>query len=930
MDGNAAFGKSAAPRAPRRSEEREESRVKKTIRPDPERGLSEKEAERSRELYGENVLTKKKARSFAAEFFHNLSDPIIRILLCAMGINAALTFRNINWAEIGGIGATVFIATLVSTVSEYSSSKAFEKLRGGAEGALHTVVRDGAPVPVESGKIVRGDLLVLSAGQIVPCDCVAVKGAAEVDQSSLTGESAKIRKAADPALTARIAAGEFPAGGASDPYYICAGSNVISGECSVIAVAVGDDTAYGRIAAELQGDENPSPLKERLRRLAVSISRIGYVASAVVAAAYLFNSFVIGSGFDTSEIVRRATDVRFVLTEVLHALTVAVSIVVVAVPEGLPMMITVVLSANMKKMMKNGVVVKKLVGIETAGNLSLLFTDKTGTLTTGNMTVESVVTADGEYSSAAELKKAARIYRLSAAAAAFCSAPGGSNATAAATEAFFGSSRPAGMRALSRVPFDSERKYAAALTEDTSAGEKVVIIRGAPERILPRCAAALAADGTAVPIGRGAAERIREGAGAGRDGKTRVIAQATAPESAMAALEEGRVPERLTFNCLFMIRDEVRAEARPAAELCSTAGVRVVMITGDGKETAEAVARSVGILGNRFEEELPEKGSEGKTPLVLSSEQIAERSDEELARLLPRIAVLYRVTPADKSRLVRVAQEAGHVVGMTGDGVNDSPALKAADVGFAMGSGAEVAKEAGDIVISDDNFESITRAILYGRTIFESIRKFITFQLIMNFCAVGVSIIGPLIGVETPITIPQMLWVNIIMDTLGSLAFAGEAPLKSYMKRAPRKREEPILSSDTVKKIVALGTFSLSFFAVFMASGAIRARFGGGTYYLTVFFSLFVFFGIANAVCARCERINVLAGMMKNAPFVLIMGAVAAIQLLLIRFGGELFRTVPISRGDLLLTAALSASVFPADFITKTVILRKRRKRKTK
>ncbi|MBR7032566.1 MAG: calcium-translocating P-type ATPase, PMCA-type [Clostridia bacterium] len=876
-------------------------------------GLTEAEAEESRRLWGRNELTRKKKPSLAADFFRNLSDPIIRILLCAMGINAALTFRNINWVEMGGIAFTVLTATLVSTISEHSSSAAFEKLERETKTAEFTVIRDGESRRVPSGDVVKGDLIVLAAGQVVPCDGVVVDGVVKVDQSSLTGESRPAEKKPSASPGEKIKAG---GGDAADPGLVLAGSSVVYGECRAVAVAVGDATAYGKIASELQVREEPSPLKERLKKLAVSISKIGYAAAAVVALAYIFNEFVIGAGFDPAVIGARLSDLRFLSSTLLRALTVAVSVVVVAVPEGLPMMITVVLSANMKKMMKNGVIVKKLVGIETAGNMSLLFTDKTGTLTTGRMTAERVLTGDGSFTPG-EVKRQAGVFRYIAAAAAFCSPPDGGNATGRAADSVAGAARPSGMRGISRLPFDSARKYAAALVYDEKAGEARTLIRGAPELVIPRCSSFTAADGTSLPLReKGSAAIASEIAGEEGDA-VRVLAQATGPADAYEKLTRGEIPGGLCFTCAFFIKDEIRKTIRASADECREAGIKVIMITGDGKNTACAVAEAAGLLPRRRRDD----------SAVLSSVQIGAMSDEALAAALPGISVIYRVTPGDKSRLVRAARLAGHVVGMTGDGVNDAPALRAADVGFAMGSGAEVAKEAGDVVISDDDFSSITRAVLYGRTIFESIRKFITFQLIMNLCAVGVSVIGPLIGVKTPITIPQMLWINVIMDTLGSLAFAGEAPRKSFMKRAPRRREEPILSRDTVRTIVSRGLYSLSFFVWFLTSHFTKERFGDGDKeFLTAFFALFVFFGIANAMIARCDRINILAGMFSNAPFVLIMALVATVQLLLIGFGGEAFRTVPLSRGDLLLTAAFAVTVFPADLVFKLFRMRRRRK----
>ncbi len=918
----------------RRAGRGEEKEAAQRVRIDPEAGLSSADAALSRKLYGPNTLTRKKKKGPVREFFTNLSDPIIRILLFAMGINLILTFGRVNWVEIGGIGVTVFVAALVSTVSEYGSSSAFEKLSAEASVARFSVLRDGSPVQLPPEEIVKYDVIRLSAGDIVPCDGVVVSGAVQCDESALSGESRRIEKK----RAELIPRAGFDSFSHSDSFFICRGTGVCSGECSLLVTAVGDSTEYGRIAAELQDTEEPSPLKDRLHRLAVSISRVGYAAAAVVAAAYLLNYFVIDAGFDRAEIISRLSEPRTVITELLHALTVAVSIVVVAVPEGLPMMITVVLSANMKKMMKNGVLVKRLVGIETAGCVSVLMTDKTGTLTTGEMEVERVVTCDCASRTFGDLRKTPSVRKKIVSAASLCRGDGTGNATDRAISAFVGGARVPGTRE-GRIPFDSTKKYAAALARDRDGAE--VLIRGAPELILPRCTAVTDSSGGTVTMDRKTALYLADTSRSAASGSARVLAQASAPAESFEGLKNGLPDRGLTFTCLFIIRDQLRASVREAAADCRTAGIEVIMITGDGEETAAAVAKEAGLLGRRYLAPSASDIREGNVPdngakLVISSEVLRKLTDGELTRVLPRIAVIARVTPSDKNRLVRVAKEAGHVVGMTGDGVNDAPALKSADVGFAMGSGTEVAKEAGDVVIENDDFVSVTRAVLYGRTIFDSIRKFITFQLIMNLCAVGVSVLGPLFGVETPITITQMLWINVIMDTLGSLAFAGEAPLRSMMKRPPVDRSEPILTRGMVMKILFCGLCTLAAVTAFLVSPRARRFFGGEgeTYFLTVFFALFVFAGIVNSFCARTERINLLSGLTKNKPFIVIMAAVATVQLTMIYFGGPVFRTVPVSRRDLSYAAIISLSVLPADLICKLILRKKRnlsqKKKKTR
>jgi magnesium-transporting ATPase (P-type) len=310
----------------------------------------------------------------------------------------------------------------------------------------------------------------------------------------------------------------------------------------------------------------------------------------------------------------------------------------------------------------------------------------------------------------------------------------------------------------------------------------------------------------------------------------------------------------------------------------------------------------------------------GKDSAVLEGCELSTLSDAEVTALLPRLAVVARALPADKSRLVRLSSAAGLVVGMTGDGINDAPALKRADVGFAMGSGTQVAKDAGDVIILDNNLASIVRAVLYGRTIFKSIRKFITLQLTMNFCAMGVTMICPFIGIDAPVTVVQMLWINLIMDTLGGLAFAGEAPLASYMEEAPKRRDEPILNGYMIHQICFLGGFTIALCLLFLKSPIIAGQFRSAPddiYLLTAFFALFIFSSVFNCFNARTDRLKVFAGLAKNKTFCLIMTAVLVIQVIFVYVGGQVLRTAPLTARELGLTAALACLVFPAELIRK-------------
>lgn len=561
-------------------------------------------------------------------------------------------------------------------------------------------------------------------------------------------------------------------------------------------------------------------------------------------------------------------------------------------------MITVVLSANMRRMQREGVLVKKLVGIETAGSMNLLFTDKTGTLTTGQPECERILTAEDCYRTPAALKKAGRVAELLVASAKYNTDAVisgekvmGGNGTDRAVAAFFRDLRAAPAEVLSKTPFSSEKKYSA-VTLDGS--PKLTLYKGAPEILLSGVRYAMRTDGQTVAFDPAATmEEYRRAAARGE----RVLA---------VVCRHGTENSPAVFLALLFLKDKLRRGVRGAVREVRGAGIQVVMITGDGKETAAAIAAECGILHPNTSE------------LVLGCDELRDMTDAEVAAILPRIRVIARALPQDKTRLVRIAEGAGAVVGMTGDGINDAPSLKLADVGFAMGSGTDIAKNAGDIVILHNGFAAIGKTVLYGRTIFKSIRKFITFQLMMNLVASGVSLIGQFIGIDNPITILQMLWVNIIMDTLGGLAFAGEAPQNYYMKEKPKRREEPILSRGMLWQIAMTGTYTLFLCILFLRAEVFRRIFAGGeVYFLTAFYALFIFAGLANCLCARSERLRVFAGIGKNKPFIFILLLIAAIQVLMIYYGGALFRTEPLATRDLLRVVLLAATVLPFDILRR-------------
>ena len=895
--------------------------------------LTPSEVIQSRRSHGSNELTAKRKKSFLRQFIGNLGDPVIRILLGALGINLlfSVTGEGVDWFETGGIALAVFLATLISTLSEYGSESAFSRLSAACAKVSCRVrrkVADGGTLEdvceIPLGEVVVGDVVVLGAGEMIPADGFLLSGTLQVDQSPMTGESREVEK------FPLKKQGSLPTEPSpSLPCGLLRGCTIVGGSGEMLVSHVGDNTSYGRISEEVQKDTRESPLKLRLTKLAGQISRLGYVAAALVAVVFLLGVFLLDSGFDGTVILQKLSDWRYVWKQLFHALTLGLTVLVVAVPEGLPMMIAVVLSSNIKKMVKDQVLVRKPVGIEAAGSMNLLFTDKTGTLTEGKLSIGRIIGGDGRiYGDAGALRKEApRLFKhfsegcLHNTASLIGRGEGGKrralggNATdRALMDAVLPYAREAG-EVLYHIPFDSVRKSSCAVVRRE--GQAVLLVKGAPERLMASLTDAYGHDGKRVPLNRSLLiERIN----AMTAGGGRVIL------CAEAVVEQGRLPSHarlekgdfggLTLICALLLSDHLRAEAPGAVRKLRRAGIHVVMMTGDNRDTARSIAASCGILGQGVS-------------LVVDSEELARLSDEEVREILPRLGVVARALPADKSRLVRIAQEQDLVVGMTGDGINDAPALKRADVGFAMGAGTQVAKDAGDIIILDNNLSSIVRAVLYGRTIFKSIRKFITLQLTMNFCAVGVTMICPFLGVDSPVTVVQMLWINLIMDTLGGLAFAGEAPLPSYLEETPKRRDEPILNRYMVGEIAWLGSFTVVLCLLFLKLPVITRCFRpapDSIYLLTAFFALFIFASVFNCFNARTDRLNILAGLSRNKGFCLIMAAILAVQILFVYVGGAVLRTAPLTAEELKITFLLSLSVFPADLLRK---LRRRLSGKT-
>ncbi len=854
-------------------------------------GLNDREVNESRKKYGSNNVTEQKRNTFWQLLLESFGDPIIKILLIALAIKIVLMFQSFDWYETIGILIAIFLASFISSLSEYGSEQAFNRLQAESAKIKCKVYRNNLLEELPIGEIVVGDVVALTSGDKIPADGLIIDGSLSVDESALNGETKEAKKTK-------------VSGTPTNQNKVFRGSVVYAGQALMRVTMVGDKTIYGAITKELQEKVPDSPLKIKLRGLAQTISKIGYVGAILASLSYLFSVIVIDNNFDPTLIKETITNLPLIFNHLIYALTLSVTIIVVAVPEGLPMMITLVLSSNMKKMLKDHVLVRKLVGIETAGSLNLLLTDKTGTLTKGVLKVAYFYSYNGQkFKKAAELKTTHPIFYEATYKACFYNNEAkwskgqliGGNSTDRAILEFIGEDAKIKVKIMQQELFDSNKKYSSLMLQDGT-----FLIKGAAEKILDECQSYLDLDGT-----------IKH-----TFNKTLIkkqINRLTQAASRVIVFATGQERHNLTFLGLAEIKDEIRAEARPALKTISEAGIHTIMITGDAKDTALAIAKEIG---------LSQKGTEK----VLDSNEFNKLSDEDLKKMLFNIIVIARALPQDKSRLVRLAEELDLVVGMTGDGVNDAPALKKANVGFAMGSGTEVAKEASDIVILDNNINSICKAISYGRTIFKSIRRFIIYQLTVNMCALVLSIIGSFIGVATPITIIQMLWLNMIMDTFAGLAFSFESPLKEYMAEAPKQKEEPIMNKYMYNQIITTGIYCALLCILFLKLPFFKTiiRFDNQNKYLmTAYFAMFIFMGIFNAFNARTERINILANLKTNWVFLLIFGFIFIAQIYIIYYGGTIFRTFGLTFKELSLTLLLALTVFPVDIIRK-IIYKKR------
>ena len=870
------------------------------------KGLTSAEVQASKNAHGDNRLSSKEANSLLSIFIEAFQDQWILILLAALGLKIIFNFvamifpaiGEANWYEAISLIFAILMSTGFSAVSQYRNEQKFNILQEEASKTNAKVYRDGKLKEILVDDVVKGDQILLQSGDKIPVDGIILEGKLKVNQAVLNGESEDATK--------------LPLGDREEPdssdlfteFKVFRGTVVTSDEAVIEATQIGDNTVLGSINTSLQEDSKNSPSKEKLNKLARNIGVLGYSAGAAYSVINLVLGFIA---------LNKANNLNggSIFLLIIETILFAVTIIIMAVPEGLPMMLALVSSMNSGRLLAQNILVRHPDTIETAGYMNILFSDKTGTITEGKLSVVDFFLGDGtlyaatgetdapDFDTMSDSLKAEIINGIGLNNDAMVADGNavGSNATDRALLDFL-----IGRSQLDfdtntiteKQQFNSATKFASVTTNDGK-----TYIKGAPEFILNDCYYYLDKDGNKQNFTDDIKARFQELS----------LEQANRSMRLLAILNtDGNDKVLIGIVC---IRDNVRSSIKQTVETMNRAGVQVVMVTGDRKETAVAIAKEAGIVT-------------GENDLVLTHDELSALSDQELKQQLPHLKVVSRALPMDKKRLIEVAQELDMVAGMTGDGVNDSPALKSADVGFSMGDGTEVAREASDIVILNNSLTSIEKAVLYGRTMSKSVSKFIIFQLTVNVTTIAMSLLSPLLGLKEPFTIIQILWVNLIMDTLAALAFGEEPALDRYMNEKPVAKKANILTGYMKSAIgVASAFITLVCLAILKNVGGIQDFITNGTgnfeMVTTFTFTVFIYAVIFNSFNTRSNGFNIFEHIGKNKKFLIVMISIAVVQTLIIQFGGKVFNTVPMDIQHYIIALLIAVLIIPADFIRKAL-----------
>lgn len=838
-------------------------------------GLSDEEVLNSRRQHGDNMLTPPERPSWIKLYLESFKDPIIRILIVAACMSLAIGIIENEYIETIGIIIAILLATSIGFYFELDASRKFDILNALGQEEMCTVVRNNEIVQIPRSQIVAGDIVVMQQGEEVPADGELLEAVQLlVNESSLTGEpSANKYILAETPET--IAESTYPA------HMVYRSSKILEGHAIMKVTAVGDNTEIGHVSKETtKNTEVPTPLNNQLNRLAKVISKVSCAIAVLIfiicAVHGIYNYFSLlppGQPVDWIKIGGMC----------LKYFMIAVTLIVMAVPEGLPMAVTLSLSLNMRRMLSNNILVRKMHAGETMGAITVICTDKTGTLTQNSMKVEDVYGQTDDK----------LINNMAVNSTALLNADGTSsgNPTESALLRYIGTQGKdylelrAQAKIISQMPFSTEKKMMGTLVDDN--GNHILFVKGAPEYIMELC------DMTAEQQADANAQLEKYQNAAMR---TLAFAYTFSREN---DIENILTQKHFTFQGITAIMDPVREDVPYAVRACSDAHIKIKIITGDNEKTAIEIARRIGLW-------TPEDSLERS---AITGQEFGQLSREEALKRLPEIKVISRARPMDKQYLVTLLQEQGEVVAVTGDGINDAPALNQAQVGLAMGSGSVIAKEAGDITLMDDSFYTIGTSVMWGRSLYKNIQRFIAFQLTISATALFTTIIGAFIGTELPLTVTQILWINLIMDTLASLALSTLPPSANVMQEKPRKETDFIIT----KKMEGFILFcTVAFCAVILQLLFYFDRWGDGTIKeLTLFFTFFVFLQIWNLLNVRALGTGRSAfhKLSTCKPLLGVMAIVFTGQFLIVQFGGKVFRTVPLNVYEWVTLLAVSSLV---------------------
>ncbi len=867
-------------------------------------GLTDEEVRQSRAQHGVNLMTPPKRPSMWKLYLEKFQDPVVKVLLVAAFFSLVISIVENEYAETIGIIAAILLATGIGFFFEYDANKKFDLLNQVNEETKVKVIRNGHVQEVPRKDVVVGDIVVLETGEEVPADGQLFEAISlQVNESNLTGE---------PVVSKTTVEADFDEDATYASNRVLRGTTVVDGHGSMCVDAVGDATEIGKVARQsTEQTTEPTPLNIQLTRLANLIGKIGFTAAGLAFAIFFIKDVLLYYDFST---FHTFNDWLPALKQTLQYFMMAVTLIVVAVPEGLPMSVTLSLALNMRRMLSTNNLVRKMHACETMGAITTICTDKTGTLTQNLMQVHepnfyalknrgdlgeddiSHLVAEGiSTNSTAFLEETAPGEKPK----------GVGNPTEVALLLWLNKQGqnylPMRENApvLDQLTFSTERKYMATLVQSPLLGKKVLYVKGAPEIVLGKCKDVVL-DGQRVDATE-YRSTIDQQLLAYQNMAMRTLgfAYKIVDDNAQPDCVELAGGNDLSFLGIVAISDPIRPDVPAAVGKCQSAGISVKIVTGDTPGTATEIARQIGLWK-------PEDTERNR----ITGAAFAELTDEEALDRVMDLKIMSRARPTDKQRLVQLLQKKGAVVAVTGDGTNDAPALNHAQVGLSMGTGTSVAKEASDITLLDDSFNSIATAVMWGRSLYKNIQRFIVFQLTINFVALFIVLLGSLIGTELPLTVTQMLWVNLIMDTFAALALASIPPSEDVMQEKPRKSTDFIITRPMWWNIIGVGVI---FLVVLMGMLWYYNHIPGGmtTYDLTVFFTFFVMLQFWNLFNARVFGTNhsAFSQLSKSYGMELIVLAIIVGQVLIVQYGGAVFRTVPLDGMTWLQIVALSSCV---------------------